>query len=144
MILLNWPVPDHNKNSNHVHGFWNTRSMYVDKLGHRWFRYDILKWPVTGELPSQKPVTWSVDVFFDLGLNKRLSKQSRHWWLKTWPRSLWRHSNAIIQSDFFIIYAEICMSWLQQGVHIRKWWLMRWNEVYIECDYIYHRIMRNN
>ena len=31
---------------------------------------------VTGELPSQKPVTRSFDVFFDLCLNKRLSKQS--------------------------------------------------------------------
>ena len=31
---------------------------------------------VTGEFPSQKPVTWIFDVFFDLHLNKRLSKQS--------------------------------------------------------------------
>ena len=30
---------------------------------------------VTGRLPSQKPVTRSFDVFFDLRLNKRLSKQ---------------------------------------------------------------------
>ena len=34
------------------------------------------KSPVTGEFPSQKPVTRSFDVFFDLRLNKRLSKQS--------------------------------------------------------------------
>ena len=33
--------------------------------------------PVTGEFPSQRPVTQSFDVFFDLRLNKRLSKQSR-------------------------------------------------------------------
>ena len=32
--------------------------------------------PVTGEFPTQKPVTRSFDVFFDLRLNKRLSKQS--------------------------------------------------------------------
>ena len=32
--------------------------------------------PVTGEFPSQKPVTRSFDIFFDLCLNKRLSKQS--------------------------------------------------------------------
>ena len=32
--------------------------------------------PVTGEFPSQIPVTRSFDVFFDLLLNKRLSKQS--------------------------------------------------------------------
>ena len=28
-----------------------------------------------GEFPTQRPVTRSFDVFFDLGLNKRLSKQ---------------------------------------------------------------------
>ena len=33
--------------------------------------------PVTGEFPWQKPVTRSFDVFFDLRLNKRSSKQSR-------------------------------------------------------------------
>ena len=32
--------------------------------------------PVTGEFPSQRPVTRSFDVFFDLGLNKGLSTQS--------------------------------------------------------------------
>ena len=39
--------------------------------------------PLTGEFPSQRPVTRSFDVFFDLRLNKRLGKQSM--------RSLWRH-----------------------------------------------------
>ena len=32
--------------------------------------------PVTGEFPSQRPVTRSFDVFFDLRQNKGLSKQS--------------------------------------------------------------------
>ena len=32
--------------------------------------------PVTGEFPAQRPVTRSFDVYFDLRLNKRLSKQS--------------------------------------------------------------------
>ena len=30
--------------------------------------------PVTGEFPTQRPVTRSFDVFFDLRPNKRLSK----------------------------------------------------------------------
>ena len=30
--------------------------------------------PVSGEFPAQRPVTRSFDVFFDLRLNKRLSK----------------------------------------------------------------------
>ena len=33
--------------------------------------------PVPGEFTAQRPVTRSFDVFFDLRLNKRLSKQSR-------------------------------------------------------------------
>ena len=32
-------------------------------------------------------------IFFDLTLNKRLSKQSRRLWFKTPSRSLWRHCN---------------------------------------------------
>ena len=35
--------------------------------------------PVTDGFPSQRPVMWSFDVFFDLHLNKRLIKQSRRW-----------------------------------------------------------------
>ena len=31
--------------------------------------------PVTGKFPTQRPVTRSFDVFFDLRMNKRLSKQ---------------------------------------------------------------------
>ena len=49
--------------------------------------------PVTGEFPAQRPVTRIFDVFFDLCLNKRLSKQSWGWWFKTPPRPLWRHCN---------------------------------------------------
>ena len=33
--------------------------------------------PVTGEFSAQKPMTRSFDGFFDLHLNKRLSKQSK-------------------------------------------------------------------
>ena len=49
---------------------------------------------VTGEFPSQRPVTRSFDVFIDRRLNKRLSKQSRRRWIQTPSRSLWRHCNA--------------------------------------------------
>ena len=35
----------------------------------------------------------SFDVFIDLRLNKRLSKQSWGWWFETLSRPLWRHSN---------------------------------------------------
>ena len=50
--------------------------------------------PVTGEFPSQRPVTRSFDRC-DLRLNKRLSKQSRRRWFDMPSRSLWRQCNVI-------------------------------------------------
>ena len=41
-----------------------------------------------------RPLTRSFDVFFDLLLNKRLSKQ---WW-GWWSRTLWRHCNGLVKS----------------------------------------------
>ena len=41
----------------------------------------------------KRPGTRSFDVFFHLCLNKRLSKQSRHWWFEAPYRSLRRHCN---------------------------------------------------
>ena len=44
--------------------------------GHRW-------------IPTQRPVTWNFDVYFDLRLNKLLSKESRGWWFETpWTTAL--------------------------------------------------------
>ena len=51
--------------------------------GHRW-------------LPAQRPVTRSFDVFFDLLLNKHLSKQSLGWWFQTPSCPLWCHCNVSI------------------------------------------------
>ena len=70
---------------------------------------DVIKWkhfprywpfvlgnsPVPGEFPTQRPVTRSFDVFLDVGLNKRLSKQSKRWWFEAQSSSLWRHRYAI-------------------------------------------------
>ena len=42
---------------------------------------------------SQRPVTWSFDVFFDLCLNKRLSKQLWGWLFETPSYSLQHHCN---------------------------------------------------
>ena len=44
--------------------------------------------PVPGEFPTQRPVTRSFDVYFDL-----LSKQSWGWWFETLSPPLWRHRN---------------------------------------------------
>ena len=62
--------------------------------------------PVPGEFPTQRPVTRSFDVFFDLRPNKRLSKQSWGWWFETPSRSLWRHSDNFHVCQYFF-------SWLK-------------------------------
>ena len=49
--------------------------------------------PVPGEFPTQRQVTRSFDVYFDLRLNKRLGKQSWGSWFETLLCPLWRHSN---------------------------------------------------
>ena len=52
--------------------------------------------PVTSEFPTQRPVAWSLDVFFDLCLNKGLTKQLWGWWSETQSRSLWHHCNDFV------------------------------------------------
>ena len=51
--------------------------------------------PVNGDIPTQRPVTRSFDVFFDLRLNKQVGKQSWGWWSETPTRSSWRQSNGL-------------------------------------------------
>ena len=54
--------------------------------------------PVTGEFPTQRPVTRSFGDFFDLRLKQRLSKHSWGWWFETQSRPLWRHCNVCFYS----------------------------------------------
>ena len=81
--------------------------------------------PVPGEFPAQRPVTRSFDVFFDLRLNKRLSKQSRGWWFETLSRPLWRHCN---EQD----------GWHQVIYHLEH---TMWNDngLFHKTDYVYRR-----
>ena len=50
---------------------------------------------VPGEFPTQRPVTRSFDVFFDLRLHGRFSKQSPCWWFETPSCPFWRHNNVV-------------------------------------------------
>ena len=68
--------------------------------------------PVTGEFPPQRPVTRSFDVYFDLHLNKRVSKQSWGWWFETPSHSLWRHCNG----------HGIYDTWFYEA--LRKWFVL--------------------
>ena len=75
---------------------------------------DVTKWK---NFPHYWPFVWGIHrsrwiprtkasdaelwCFFDLRLNKRLSKQSRGWWFETLSRSLWRHCNEPCQPNRF-------------------------------------------
>ena len=62
--------------------------------------------PVPGEFPAQKPVTRSFDIFFDLRLNKQLSKQSWGWCFETQSGSLWRQCNVIENKRVYVFLEE--------------------------------------
>ena len=112
---------DHTANVN-----WNCRSSYAVKwvicqfVVSTWWRLQMetifallafCAWnsPVTGEFPPEMPVTRSFDVFFELRLQKRLSKQSRGWWFEMPSRSLWRHA-VFIQWFVYHIATPILLS----------------------------------
>ena len=100
----------------------------ADKFRNTWWRHEMETFfalqaicagnsPVPDEFPTQRPVTRSFDVFFDLRLNKRLSKQSWGWWFETPSRPLWRHCNeGARQKRVNCIITEINMRWEWQVV----------------------------
>ena len=114
--------------SSYIHEY---NHIYVCKLS--WWRHNMETFsasqalceknsPVTGEFASQRPVTRSIDVFFDLCLNKRLSKPSRRRWFKTALRSFWGHCNVIRPTN------DINMAYLILGKCVKSqqkmstWW----------------------
>ena len=72
--------------------------------------------PVTGEFPSQRPLTRNFDVFFDLHLNKRLNKQSWGWWFQTPSRPSWRQCNALLIVPRLLAWpgCQTIMAWIIQ------------------------------
>ena len=66
-----------------------------------------------GEFPTQRPVTRSFDAFFDLRLNKRLSRQPWGWWFETPSWSLWRQCNGTT-----LFCSEIrCLKWVSLNIY---------------------------
>ena len=98
-----------------------------------WWRHQMETFPallalcaVTGEFPTQRPVTRNFDVFFDLRLNKRLIKQSWGWWSETPSCSLWRHCNVRRLVTFSVTHY---LHWLR--------WTWTWREFgYVVLDLI--------
>ena len=74
-------------------------------------------WPIYNEFPTQRPVKWSFAVFFDLHLNKWLSKQSWCWWFETPSRCLWHHCNDDRNSRLCQIWKEpmLVINWGKHG-----------------------------
>ena len=71
---------------------------------------------VTGKFATQRPVTRSFDVFFDLPVNKTLSKQSWGGWFETPANSLWRHCNELWH-DYRKLRTEqnnVCYQWAKK------------------------------
>ena len=84
--------------------------------------------PVPGDFPSQRPVTRSFDAFFDLRLNKRLSKQTWGWWFETPSRSLWRHRNGLHHSYLLLkpitFYSLFTYHQINDGVGFSVDWIL--------------------
>ena len=94
--------------------------------------------PVTGEFPTHRPVTRNFDVFVDLRLNQRLSKQLKRPWFVTPLHSLWLHCNdtmAISSHGILLVPLEYsghvkepCLSWGKANMYLifmaLKWYCL--------------------
>ena len=76
--------------------------------------------PVTGGFPSQRPMTQSFDVFFDLHLKKWLSEQLRRRWFKTSSHSLWCHINEALRHEPFYIISSSSQSDVESIIAIKS------------------------
>ena len=98
--IFNPSVPDTTKFPGKLYGSWWRHQI---KTFSRLLALCAGNSSVTGEFPSQRPVTRKCDVCFDLHRNKRFNKQSRLRWFETYLRLLWRHciaiSSAVILSN---------------------------------------------
>ena len=78
-----------------------------------WWRHQM-------EFPTQRPVTRSFDVFFDLRPYKRLSKQLWGWWFETPSCPLWRHCNDF--TELYLSMYKSCGS--NSSCDLTMWWFL--------------------
>ena len=81
---------------------------------------------VTGEFPSQRPVIRSFDIFFDVRLYKRLSKQSRRQWFEAPSHPLWR------RCKWLHLYDSLSVSEIQRGCR----WRCPWYQIFTMVIYL--------
>ena len=84
---------------------------------------DVIKWKHFPRYwPAQRPVTRSFHVFFDLHLNKPLSKQSWGWWFEMLSRPLWRDCNDILPCKIDLISNTCVWIPMKDGYIHRNLW----------------------
>ena len=84
--------------------------------------------PVTTAVPWQKPVMRSIDIFFNLRLNKRLSKQSRRRWFenmlnhpKSYDSEGQEKMGIPFDEPYQSINANLCKNnWMQEATFVTK------------------------
>ena len=108
----------------------------------RWSKPEICDW--NWSLPNSDKTQQGInhidlyiscfDVFFDLHLNKRLSKQSWGWWFETLSHPLWRHFNDAWQ--FYCLFNSYHFKILWHFIYCKlllpssscdeifRWWLI--------------------
>ena len=77
---------------------------------------------VPGEFPAQRPMTRSFEVFFDLRLNIRLSKQSWGRWFETQSCPLWRQCNDALETIHLQI-DDWKDGWWDRQTDGPTWWI---------------------
>ena len=78
--------------------------------------------PVTGELPTQRPMTRSFDVFLDLRLKQQLSKQWRRRLFETPFRSLWLQCHGVDRVSHYIHLYWNDATWANQ-ITVALWFI---------------------
>ena len=114
---------------------------------------DIIKWKhlwgkplVTGGFPTHKPVMGTFDVFFDLCMNKWLSKQLRYRWFEIPSHSSWCHCNLCnnhlgLKHNIWHCEKWVVTGWIKCCEHILKTYL-KWTILSTTFEqYIIHTIL---
>ena len=127
---------------------WTSRSVTKYGIVIAWWRHQMETFfalqafyagnsTVTGGFSSQRTVTRGFNVFFDLRLNKQLSKQSWGWRFETSPHSLWRHCNGALYDNMRCVsvgqpfHKRGCyLTLIKAGVALIRWYLhqINWNK----------------
>ena len=134
--------------------YFNLLSPLLAKVVHAWWRHQMEPFsaslaicagnsPVPGEFPAQRPVTRSFEIFFDLRLNKRMSKQPWGWWFETLSCPLWRHCNVRSWSVCYwcTIYSTRQLIYSHTVCDLSYWILLYFYNIGIDKPYYFSSVL---